>query len=488
MNLSICYHCTMKHQRIIQPLKEEFAWLGWTGHLAMITLLVYAVVFFVERCTYLDPSFQLFEMINHEDFEYYVERYSMVINQVLPVIAIKSGLSIQWIMLSYSVSFVVIYYLCFVVSLHVLKDMAAPLALAAVPLIVRDAFVHSISENWLGIAYSGVFFSWIRYNLLRDRFVSPLWFFFITTAIILVNYHLHPVTLFTLSFSLVFLALFYQRFNAWQLWSVLALIVVIYGYKFLFPATDHEQGFFSNVKNIHAWPLAFKGGLFRFFTSHFFKLYIWIILFWTASMFLLWKNGKGLATLFLAAWMPGFFFLILITFGNGESMAGMESRFMPFIFFTLIPFIFCLDFVSAAWKKIVTFGLALLLVFSFFSLANKVQNKYTARLNYIESIFQRHEQIHTRKFFIRYTKLNKKKWVNTWATAVESLLLTSVKGKEYSKTLFVEDRVPMPEWMLMGNDRFLMVDWWQYLLESKLNSRYFDLKNTSYYVIEDDQP
>ncbi|MCX7744123.1 MAG: hypothetical protein N2167_06115 [Flavobacteriales bacterium] len=478
----------MNQQKINQPLKGKIAWLMWTGHLAMITLLVFSVVFFVERCTFLDPSFQLFEMINREGFKYYVHRYSMVINQVLPVIAIKSGLSLKWIMLSYSVSFVVIYYFCFILGLHVLKDLAAPIALAAVPLVVRDAFVHSISENWLGIAYSGVFFSWIRFNLLRDRFVPPHWFFINSILIILVNYHLHPVTLFTLSFSLVFLALFYQRFNSWQLWTVLALIVLIYGYKFLFPATDHEQGFFSNVKNIHAWPMAFKGGLFRFFTSHFFKLYIWIFLFWAVSMFLLWKNGKVLATLFLAAWMPGFFFLILITFGNGESMAGMESRFMPFIFFTMIPFALCLNDASLFVKKISIVVLALLLVYSFSMLASKVHTKYTARLQYIESIFQRHEHIPTRKFFIKYANLNKEKWVLTWATAVESLLLTSVKGREFSKTLFVEDLVPMPEWMLQGNDRFLQVDWWQYIKEDKLNSRYFDLKNTAYYVIKEFQP
>src|SRR5688500_6624249 len=92
------------------------------GHLSLIITAILAIYFFKERVLFVDPGQQLFEMINEQNFKVFVGRHSMMINQTIPLIGIKMGLSLKTLMILYSISFVIIYYLCFLLSVYKFKN------------------------------------------------------------------------------------------------------------------------------------------------------------------------------------------------------------------------------------------------------------------------------------------------------------------------------------------------------------------------------
>src|SRR5262249_39078257 len=123
-----------------------------------------------ERTLYIDPAMQLYMMLNADDFIVFANRYSMVVNQVFPWVAMKMGFSLKYILVAYSASFAAIYALAAGVSWKWLKAPAAVLVVAAIPFGVRHAYVHSISETMLAMAYGALWFAW----LVRFADFSPL--------------------------------------------------------------------------------------------------------------------------------------------------------------------------------------------------------------------------------------------------------------------------------------------------------------------------
>ena len=78
----------------------------WLGYAIWFIMAVMSIVFYKERATFMDGGFQLFELINSEEFGIYHYRLSNPLTQILALAAIKMNLSLKMVMIAYSVNFI----------------------------------------------------------------------------------------------------------------------------------------------------------------------------------------------------------------------------------------------------------------------------------------------------------------------------------------------------------------------------------------------
>ncbi len=455
------------------------------GHLSLLVTTILAIVFYKERVIWVDSGQQVFEMINEDWYKVYVGRYSMVINQTIPLIAIKLGMPLKHILLAYSLSFVFIYYLCFIICVYGFKNTAAGVCIAFTPLLIRQAFGHCISEAWLGVAYSVVFYALLNYY---HQWKSKgkwhiLLFYTLALLIIAINYFIHPITLFTIGFALGFTYLNNREHKNYHIFILAFLVVAIYLLKFLFPSTGHEDNFFAGVKMAdQLLPQLFTLPIIKFLIFAFFKIYIFILIPLLISFLFLLKEKKYLVITFIIFSILFQILICSLAFYKGDGPFALESRLIPLIVMVIIPFAEILKLKKRNY--IVISGIMLALVLSYFSLIKEVRITHTKRINHYKSLLAQVEKYPERKFYMDETT-NGNSAINSWGSSVETLLLSSLEGKEKSRTIFlVKKGMNVEEGLHYWPCVFLWVPWWVFSKEDALNKKYFDLQCTQYIKIQ----
>jgi|GEM_PF-6211535 len=456
-----------------------------SGHLSLLLTAFLALYFYKERVLYVDPGQQVFQMINDGGYTIYAGRYSMVINQTFPLLAIKMGLSLKAIVLTYSMSFVVIYYACFLICVYGFRNIAAGLSIAFVPVVLREAFGHSISETWLGISYSAVFYALLNYYhvwKLRGRPYIIL-FYFLSAVLIAVNYFIHPITLFTLAFAVGFTWFFRKEFRSPHIYIISGLILCIYLYKFVFPTHEHDESFFAGIKKADVLlPDFVHLELITFFRWAFRQIYLFptLVLAFFAALYI--RKRKWLSLLFVCAFIVFFTIVAALAFYKRDGHMAMESRLMPFIFITMIPFIEIIK----DWKKnyILPGSLLAISFLCYGDLVRIVRDVHTLRINTYTEALEDVSSYSERKFYT-FRKQEAEVKINSWGSSVETLLLSSLNGPGNSRTIhyFWEGEAVMPEVRQPGCT-FIWVPWWLYFDEQKINKRYFNLGCGAYREVQ----
>lgn len=452
------------------------------GHLSLIVTAILAIAFYKERVFYTDPGQQIFEMINSGWFKVYANRYSMMINQSLPLMAIKLGLPLKYIAITYSLSFVLLFYLCFLISVYGFKNIGAGLGIAFMPILIRADFGHSISEAWLGIAYSAVFYAVLNYyNQWKSKGSGFIMlFYFIISIIVVINYFIHPITLFTLLFSILLTYFLKREYKSPYIYMVSLIVLVPYLYKFFFPGHVHDGGFFSGLKMADRLILQLTQlPLWKFIITEFQTIYFWgfILLITSAVKYI--KRKQLIIFIFSFCFMAFYFIIACITFYEKSNAFAFESRLMPLGFMIVVLFI---ESIKENKKNIfVISGILLILVFSYHGLYNKVSETHSKRIRIYEKLIAKVQQYPERKFYIYYpSELGIP--VNSWGSGAETLMLSSLNGKENSKTIiFIRNDIKIDEGLKYWPCVFMWVDWFRFNDEEKfLNKKYFDLQCTPY--------
>ncbi len=451
------------------------------GHLSLLITAILAIVFYKERVLFVDPGQQLFEMINGNSYKVFVHRYSMVINQTIPLIAIKLGLPLKYVVMSYSLSFVIIFYLSFLIAVYGFKNVPAGLSIALAPIFVRMAFGHSISEAWLGVAYSAVFYAILNYyDTWRKKGILFITLFYLLIVIIVgINYFIHPVTLFTVGFAIGFTYFNKKAFKDPYIYIVGLIVVAIYLYKFLFPAHSHEERFFEGIRKAdELLPKLRKLPVLEFFMIYFYKIYIGgaILLLITGIVFI--KTKKFPVLLFTILFAVFYFIIACMAFYRGDAPFALESRLIPLAFILMIPFVEAIKEKKRSYVLIA--GISIMMIYSFVDLTRMVNYTHTKRIRFYKQALKESEKYPEHKFYV-YLPDEGPNPINSWGSAVETLLLSSLEGKENSRTIiFVKRNVDIMTGMHHWPCVFLWVEWFMFYPEDWMSKRYFNLQCTEY--------
>ena len=183
--------------------------------------------------------------------------------------------------------------------------------------------------------------------------------------------------------------------------------------------------------------------------------------------------------LYVVAFIIVFVMVASLAFYTPDAHANIESRFIPLIFFIIIPFAEII--INRKRTGVLIYVLGIVVICSYASLIRLVVENHTKRISLYSYMLKEVEKYPERKFYVKLP-VDRYHVVNTWGSAAETLMLSSMEGKENSRTiLFYDDHFNVrgaPQWIKC---LFMWVPWVMYLNEeTRLNKKYFDLRCTSY--------
>jgi len=452
------------------------------GHLSMLITAILSIYFYKERVLYVDSGLQVYDIINNEKPSILLSRYSLVITQIIPLLAVKLGLPLKYILLSYSISFVAIYYLCYLICIYGYKNITAGISIALVPLILRFAFGAAICEAWAGVVYSCLFYAHLHhYSKLKSKKIKQLIIYYILLLfLILLNYFIHPSTLFTLVFAIVFNILYYKEFKAFRHFFSLIVIILLYAYKFIFPHNGYEESFFTGIKIADQLiPVFYQLPIVMFAKKFFFSNYLIIILVNIFTIALSIKHKKVYISIFTLFFSLIYLIVASISFYKGDAWFMLESRLIPLVFFATIPLLQII--VEHKNNFIYPALLSIVIIFSYYTLSNAVLNVQTKRIKAYEYYINESKKYPEKKFYVFLPSEETITPFNSWGSSHETLMLSSLYGKEESRTINFLYSFQSIDGVLNGYPCvFLGVNYRFLTNEENINKKYFDLKCSKY--------
>jgi len=459
------------------------------GHLSFAILLVMSIVYAIERNLYIDSAYYFFNLVNNGSFDIQHLRYSSFITQLLPLVFIKFGASLQLVMYMFSISFVLLFYGIWLIINFVLKSPYIGISLILVLILpVRENFFKPVTELHQALAWSLLLLAWLNYNIKKD--IKQKYFnwkiILLSFVLILLCYFSHPISLFTILFVLAWIIIDNNKWTDWQLYILILFTLVMFTYKlFIEEANQYEGERLSNAKDIlRLLPEISTFYSWRWFMNSFNKLFfiptilLIIYLLYASTRKQFSKAGLTLLSVF------GFFFISIIAFKNGDGNIMMEKNFMPLSFFIIIPFSYEV-LKSDKINKITLISVVFFIVlFSSYRII-RTGRTYVNRVNYIKQIVQTAQDNHVRKAIIQNTKVDANIIQSNWGVPLETLLISSLDGPDNSVSVYIYNDSLRISNALITPDRFLFVSWYLNRNISILNEKYFILPSKEYSELEE---
>ena len=176
------------------------------GQLMFLFLFVMALLFYLERTIFVDPCYAVFNILYYRDYIVEAGRTAAVFPQTLALLAVKLELPLKVILGIYSISFILLYYLVFLVIAYGFKLDRLALAVPLVMMLgVKYSFFWISTETHQALVYTILFYAFLSWSL---SFKPGVLFWsirlIVATGILFLCFYSHPVSLFTVLFVLGF--------------------------------------------------------------------------------------------------------------------------------------------------------------------------------------------------------------------------------------------------------------------------------------------
>lgn len=460
----------------------------YIGHFSFLAFLACSIWWMYARVCNMDPAYQVFEMLNTENFAISDGRYSMVVSQLLPWFAIRCHASLHTVMLIYSLSFGIMAYLLYLLTLYVLKADKVAFCMVMVFLCMRHTFMHAISETFQLMFFAMFCYALLSHKRERGTPAAGLLYYAVLFFSLAFCLFIHPVSVFFLAF--IWLYTWISENFKWrrELVCSLVFLVVCYLVKPLLPKDGaHDDTFLIPISDLlRLLPDILHFGSLKFFIQHFFDFYyLPVLLFvWTCICYL--KRKEGVKAAFYVLFNFIFFFITIWIYHAGDGPIGMERSFLPMLFFTGIPFVKeVLPMCNVIFRKGFVCVISLLLVVSMVRMAAKAESRQRA-FRRMEMVLQEARRQNVFKIWVSEEDAKALQIPTDWSAGISSILYSTCKfGKENTMNLYVYS----PDVDLTGDEllvkrSFAFVPWWIYRDSGDMNARYFALKEGPYCLME----
>jgi len=465
------------------------------GHLVFLIMLVYACVFFFERMNS-DTSFFTFKILSFEKFNIEAGRYSSFITQIIPLALMKLHAGLKVILISYSVSFVIVFYSVFLLCMYAFSSLRAAIAATFVVFLgISDTSMYSGTEIHFGMMSAALFYAYLEYFLQQEKTFSvtkKVFFVFLGILIILLCLFNHPSTLFPLVFILMFQAIDKKLYASKTLYILGFVVVIAYGLKYLsIDENSYEANQLAPFYNL----FSILGNFIHTNSVHFFLKFVWkgvyvlpLLLFAiTLGYYLIKKEYLKLSFYFVST--IGFFVLLMVIFSPGDSDLGMERNLIPLWFFIGLPFAHDVLFheFRFPYMRPIVYSLVIIAGFAGFYRATVL---YKERTDYMWHIIREAaRQTGSGKIIIEKKNLQMDKLMGSWTFATETLLMSAMEGPQNAKTIYLVDNLEqLKDIDLTKTEMFLCVPFWIEWGYPSLNQEYFQLPSQPYSILENPIP
>lgn len=458
------------------------------GYLIWGVLLIFSVLFYQERSIFIDSAFQLFELINTATFSIAQSRFSNVLTQILPVIAVKIGLPLKWVMMAYSINFILLFAFIYYLMVEVFKnDLLGWCQLLFFILLVHDGFYYVTPELYQGISLLLLCFA----ILLRFPAMDNLKVIAIVAILAVTIIFAHKLTAVFVLLLWLFFGLQEEQLRHWKYVGLLVgfgVLAVLHGQFF--------TGWYDVVKQEDFWrylneyypnywdmpanaKFLYKMGKYYYFLPIGFIsvviLYV-VALFkkeWIVHPFL--KLGLILSCAFC------YLFMIHVSSPNTNFRFYSEVNYLPLSLLISLPLLF--DFIPKIPKKYIYVVLGSFVVIAFLRLNVIFHNHqyFTNRLDWFDAQLAQCEQFNTNRLILNANDTDRKDYIMAWSSSHESMLLSALKGAKNTKTLLITNNTK--HYMPHIKDKSAFLTWFKKTPVSELNKTYFDLEDGVYYVL-----
>jgi hypothetical protein len=459
----------------------------WTGIVFFLILFFFAFVFFLERTLCVDAAFFAFKMLEYKNFSIELGRWGSVLPQILPLCAIRLGLSLRSVLQVFSLSYILDYFLIFLLIVRVFKNYNYGLVLLfTLCLGFRQAFYYSSAELYQGLSVTVLFWTMVNYLYVNNSIGSLaryLIWVFVYTLVIAISYF-HQLLVFPCIFVLVLELIENKRYKERSFWLLLSWTATWFFIRiFLLTNTAYEHDKMISYQDIMRYLPHIKSLPSYNYFCHYYQRHLWLasILLGMGLFFLL-KKRKWFTFLFVSATLLIYTILIIITYHNGGSPVMYENYYTVFGLFIGATFVISLNKeLKKGWVLI-----SMLIILSLnLSGIYKAHINLTERIEYFDRLTQNGQKHEGRKYIIDQRNfLWSVGWVS-WALPFESLIYSSVNKQFDPVSYYVcgEDKHVVDSLMNRPNI-FLGPPWAITWFKSmNLNRNYYQLPSTGYKVM-----
>ncbi len=453
------------------------------GHLMFAVLFLLAALFYLERTIFVDPCYAIFNLTYYHDFVVEAGRKAAVLPQWPALLAIAKGWPLKQVLFIYSLSFIVLYYLVYLVIAHVFR--LGKLALA-VPLVfmlgIKYSFFWISTETHQAVVYTILFYAFLTWSLRFPKgFLTAVVRVVVAAGLLGLCFYSHPVALFTVLFALGYYMIGNRRWNRPDGYILAAIIVALAVYKFMTGSSvGYESFYFKGFGEFFdRLGYVFHSESFKFLRHNLFTIYLFPLLIF-AVMIRLYYRGKQWLRL---AWYAGYFVLFALvlftTFDIWYFPFIQEKNLMGLTLVVLIPFLAEINPESVRNRRLMLGFLSLAFLVGTFHVVHALRS-YKDHLAYVGELITTVRQFPEKKFILRDDQVDRNRLNVFWGLGPESLVLSSLKGPDSSVVIYVNDAVGRLDSTINLADtaHFIFVPWAKDLEVGRLDRRYFNLSGS----------
>ncbi len=452
-------------------------YLSVLGHVFFWVMMCGCVVYAPERMLVCDAGYYTFHVINYETYYILHDRYINLIIQSPALAAIKLGGSLRTVLSVYSVTAFVFFYAIFNIIHYYLKEhWHGLLLILALILTMRYKHYAGHTEITCAIAVAILAFSWVSTEV--ERIKSPLIYWGGLTLIASLLYVIHPIIVVPLMMMFGANVLYHNRWSDLKNWASIGLLLFAFVLKFYFEVfnNEYESGKVSKLNyffDIIEKPSDYQV-IFSLIKEYLFEQYYLIVPVFIFSLGLLFKSGKKLTSLY-------FLFCSLFILGlNITIHSYLRSRvlFMLDGYMGMLGMVFGLAMILAFRQHLNSIGRLLLFTIMIAWCVHQIEVAhlfFERRLEKMDKTFEMNNN-HP----LLFVELKDFNWEKMWfpfEVPLESMIWTSLRGKEHSKTIYVDASSYTTNKDVESINGFYMFD-----KVVKLNDKFFQLNGQNYKI------
>lgn len=448
------------------------------------TLIVLAMVFFLERMTNLDMAFQTFLILKSQSIAIQSGRFGAAVTQFWPWAAQALGLPLKAVLMAYSLGHV-LWPTLLAAWCWRIGQWRWALAIGLVATLLTTHSFYWLSEMPQGLVFLCAVFAWMhsKGSLAAFRWwQGPIWLAALWTA-----FYFHPLILYALAFLSLFFSLDKGKPREWVLLHISALGVfaglAFLKYKVLkldwydAVAIKRQEAFGKLWPN---WLDLESNWKFLEWTQADYWL-LWMVVLANFGYFI--RKQLWAKALLVSCWPLGFVLLVNVPFYEAVGQQFyMENLYLPLAVFASIPFIFEVLRGQDPQLPLARNGailLGILFAINLFRI-KQAHHPWTERMQWEQDFLKETSAGPQRKILLSEKQVPMDKLKMSWGSPYEFLILSSLQHPDSARCILISDAPERYDSLLTRRNLFLGT-FKNYPLE-ELPGAYFKVRDTSGYV------
>lgn len=449
----------------------------WLGVFSYTILALLAIVFYKERTIFCDVAFRFYAIIKADDYAIQANRFGSYFTQSFLYLSQTIGLPLKYVMINYSVGFVIYKALAFFICLNGLKKPNFALTILFVDLlIVSETFYWIQSELVESLTFLILYFAFLQYSAERKVHILRL---LLLLGMLITAVFFHPLSFINITFLSIFLFLSTKNTNLKKYLLIgLPIMFGILVVKSLYFKTAYDTSASSGLNNfIRFFPDYFSIKSNRYFGYHLLTDYYFLPVLWLAVLAYYAKKQFKLKFALLFFFVLGYLLLINVSIPDGHITFHMESFYMPLSLFISVAFI--MDVLPLLTKKQALIFLVFMVSCRLIHIGFQ-HEKFTKPLEWKKTLIKETQDLENKKLAI-YCKDAPENLMLTWGSSFEFWMLSTLETG-VSRSIIIYDS---PKEMTPGRmaDKNVLLSKWGGGAYRDLRKTYFNLQDsTSGYI------